>query len=41
MICPKCGTPEEKPAPKCAKCGYDMNLLRKMNGLPIVEEKED
>lgn len=38
MICPMCGTPEEKPGAKCAKCGYDLNMFRRMNELPEVEE---
>lgn len=41
MICPKCGTPEEKPTPKCEKCGYDLNMFRRMSGLPVVEEEKE
>ncbi len=44
MICPKCGTQEEKPGATCEKCGYDMNAFRKSLGLPLIEDdakKED
>ena len=40
MICPKCGTTEEKPAATCEKCGYDMNAFRKSLGLPPVEDEK-
>lgn len=40
MICPKCGTPESKPSAKCEKCGYDLNMFRKMNGLPPVKDED-
>lgn len=41
MICPKCGTPEATSAAKCEKCGYDLNMFRKMNGMPAVEDKKE
>ena len=42
VICPKCGTKEEKPAAVCENCGYNMNDFRKSLGLPPVEgEKKD